>query len=74
MAELIGTVVLVVSTEYLVNHLQQIFIILMDAEQGSIVGLKCIFLKLFNSECVEEFLYHEKSSVRKKFVSVKILR
>ena len=52
MAELIGAVVLIVSAEDLVAHLQQALIILMDAEQGMVIGLKTVFQKRFDAKCM----------------------
>lgn len=48
-AEIVGTVVHVVRAEDLVDHLQQVLIVLVDAEQCGGVGLEIVFQKLFET-------------------------
>mgnify|MGYP001070503284 CR=1 FL=1 len=43
MAQFIGAVVFVVGAEDLIEHLEQVLIILMDAGQGSVIGFKAVF-------------------------------
>ena len=67
-----GAVVFIISAEYLVDHLKQIFIIRMGAERCRIICLETVFEHLFDAKGTEEFLYHKESAVGGKFASVKI--
>lgn len=44
----------------------------MDAEQSRVVGFEAVFQKFFDTEGMEEFLYHKEASIRGKLPSVKI--
>ncbi len=72
MAKFIGAVVLIISAKDLADHLQQIFVILVDTEQGMVIGFEIIFEQCFKTEGVEEFLYQKKTSVGRKLPAVKI--
>ena len=56
MAELISTVILIAGTKDLVEHLEQVLIVLMDAEQGRIIGFEAVLQKFFEAKDMEEFL------------------
>lgn len=66
MTKFIGAVVLIIIAEDLVDHLQQVFVILVDTEQGRIIGFETIFQQCFKTEGMEEFLYQEEISVGRK--------
>lgn len=50
MAEFISTVILIVSAEDLAERLEQVLIILMDAEQSCVIGFETVFQKFFDAE------------------------
>ena len=74
MAEFVCAVVFVISAENLVDHLQQVLIILMDAERSGIIGFEVLFQEFLKTKGIEEFLYHKKASIGRKFSSVKIYK
>lgn len=72
MAEFIGTIILIISAEDLIDHLQQVFVILVDTEQGGGIGFETIFQQCFKTEGMEEFLYQKETPVGGKLPAVKI--
>ena len=72
LAQFIGTVVLIVCAEDLVDHLQEILVIRMDTEHGCIVGLEAVLQQLLEAKGMEKFLYHQEPSVGGEFASVKV--
>lgn len=72
MAQLIGAVVLIVGAKDLIEHLEQVLVILMDAGQSRVIGSEAAFQEFFDAEGMEKFLYHKEASIRGKLPSVKI--
>ena len=72
MAELIGAVVLIVGAEDLAEHLEQVFIIFMDAELSRAIGLETGLQEFFKAKNMEEFVHHKKPAIGREFTSVKI--
>ena len=72
MAKFIGAVILIVGAKNLIEHLEQVLIILMDVGQSRIIGSEAAFQEFLDAEGMEKFLYHKEASIRGKLPSVKI--